>query len=625
MKKRGKRYSQHIYLFVIYGFFIVCIMSIFFLFTYKHYQKNAKEDASKDLNNMCASVKNSVELQLNNLSILSMNLVYSNAIKTNFREFSELSKKRYITPREIVASHDHVRTIQDIITAMIGAYQSAASINLYTLDGSCVESGYTQRTTFVNLEEKTWYEDTMLLNGHKFITLPTVNKDLPAKGDNQLSQKFISLVRLFLDSSGKPEGIAEVVYDCGKIFSFASQLENQNRDSTIYIYNSRQELVYPYNSPAPETDYLKKVQSAGLLEQTARLLKTNTGEQYLLTWQSIPDYDWTVIMARPKTAVYKQLQNFRLIFLLIGSLSILLTLLICFTISRKLTAPLQRLTNAANKITINRVLDETKVNLTSADSQIKELSQLCESIRAMYEKLRSTTQEVLLSRTEETRAKLQATQSLINPHFLYNCLTNISVMAEEGMNEDISHMCLALCDYFRYISTSKEMFVPIEEEFFYTRRYLECMQLRFIEELDYTLEMTEESKKLYIPKLITQPIVENAFQYAFQIPPPWKLHLTSTVEGESWIIRIEDNGGALSDKRKEELLDQYQNLDLKEELKSMKIGGLGLKNVYLRLKLLYGDKAVFSIDRLKPGRTIFILGGPLYRSREDYDDQNPKL
>ena len=66
---------------------------------------------------------------------------------------------------------------------------------------------------------------------------------------------------------------------------------------------------------------------------------------------------------------------------------------------------------------------------------------LCESIRSMYEKLRSTSQEVLLSQSEETRAKLQATQSLINPHFLYNSLTNISVMAEEEMNEDIIQMC----------------------------------------------------------------------------------------------------------------------------------------------------------------------------------------
>ncbi len=625
MKKRMRRYSQHMYLFIIYSFFILCLLCVFFFFTYRHYKKNALENAAKDLENMCASVGNSVEIQLDDISTISMNLVYSNAIKTNFKEFSDISRKNYITAVQLVDSRDHVEAIHDIITALIGAYQSAAAINLYDLNGSCVESGYSQRTTTVKLKDKEWYEKTIALNGHKYITPPTVNKELPAKGDNQRSRKFISLVRLFLDASGQPEGIAEVVQDCGKMFSLASQLEAQNPDSTVYIYNSDQELVYPYNRPAPDTDYYSDVMNSGLPENTVKMLKAGNGNVYLITWQNISAYDWTVILAKPKKAVYEQLQSFRLFFFLIASLSILLTLFICFYISRRLTVPLQKLTAATSKITISRVLDETKVNLTSADSNIKELSQLCESIRTMYEELRSTTQEVLLSRTEENRAKLQATQSLINPHFLYNSLTNISVMAEEEMNEDIIHMCQSLCDYLRYISTSKEMFVPLEEEIFYTRQYLECMRFRFSDKMEYTLELSEETKQLYIPKLITQPIVENAFKYGFQIPPPWKLHISASMEQDSWIIIIEDNGGKLSEDKKEELLSLYQNLDMNEELKSMQIGGMGLKNVYLRLKLLYGDKAIFRIDNSQPKKTVFIVGGPVYHSREEYYEQQPKL
>src|SRR5699024_6739051 len=151
------------------------------------------------------------------------------------------------------------------------------------------------------------------------------------------------------------------------------------------------------------------------------------------------DYDWTVIITQPEETVYLPLRDFQIAFIIIAFFSILFTLLVCFYISQQLTKPLKKLTNANSKITINRVLSEDKVNLTSADSHIQELSTLCESIRTMYEKLRSTSQEVLLSKSEETRAKLQATQSLINPHFLYNSLTNISIMAEEQMNDDIIH------------------------------------------------------------------------------------------------------------------------------------------------------------------------------------------
>lgn len=613
------------YLFVIYGLFILILLVIFFIFTYTHYQKNALEEASRDLENMCSSVENSVEAQLDNISTISLNITYSNVIKSNFKEFFDIYKEDRKNPEQLVASRENVKAIYDIVTAMIGAYQSASDIRLYTMDGYCVQAGFWQITSLVNLESFSWYKDMIELNGHKYIGNPEIHKELPAQGKNKTSQKFISLVRLFLDSAGQPEGIIEVIQDCDKLFSLAGQLEHQNPDSRVYIYNSRHEQVYPYNSTGPLYDYYQIIEDQNLPVNSARLIDTKEGENLLFTYQSLPDYNWTVILIKPKAAVYEPLRTFQVIFTLIGGLSILFTLLICFYISQRLTVPLQKLTAATGKITINRVLDENKVNLTSADSNIKELSILCESIRTMYEKLRSTSQEILLSHSEETKAKLQATQSLINPHFLYNSLTSISIMAEESMNEDIIKMCQALCGYFRYISSSSDMLVTLKEEIFYTKCYLECMELRFTEELTCTLDIPEETENIYIPKLITQPIVENAFKYAFEKQPPWTLSISSSLEHNQWLLLIEDNGGNLDDEKKQELLNVYQNLDLREELKSMEIGGMGLKNVYLRLKMLYGDQAVFKIENSLPQKTVFIVGGPIYTSKEEFYEHHPPL
>lgn len=613
------------YLFVIYGLFILILLVIFFIFTYTHYQKNALEEASRDLENMCSSVENSVEAQLDNISTISLNITYSNVIKSNFKEFFDIYKEDRKNPEQLVASRENVKAIYDIVTAMIGAYQSASDIRLYTMDGYCVQAGFWQITSLVDLESFSWYKDMIELNGHKYIGNPEIHKELPAQGKNKTSQKFISLVRLFLDSAGQPEGIIEVIQDCDKLFSLAGQLEHQNPDSRVYIYNSRHEQVYPYNSTGPLYDYYQIIEDQNLPVNSARLIDTKDGEYLLFTYQSLPDYNWTVILIKPKAAVYEPLRTFQVIFTLIGGLSILFTLLICFYISQRLTVPLQKLTAATGKITINRVLDENKVNLTSADSNIKELSILCESIRTMYEKLRSTSQEILLSHSEETKAKLQATQSLINPHFLYNSLTSISIMAEESMNEDIIKMCQALCGYFRYISSSSDMLVTLKEEIFYTQCYLECMELRFTEELTCTLDIPEETENIYIPKLITQPIVENAFKYAFEKQPPWTLSISSSLEHNQWLLLIEDNGGNLDDEKKQELLNVYQNLDLREELKSMEIGGMGLKNVYLRLKMLYGDQAVFKIENSLPQKTVFIVGGPIYTSKEEFYEHHPPL
>ena len=118
------------YLFVIYGLFILLLLGIFFFFTYTHYRKNALEEARKDLENMCASVEDSVETQLNNISTISMNIVYSNAVKSNFKEFSASYRRNGTDPRRLAASREKALAIHDIVTAIIGAYQSASDVRI---------------------------------------------------------------------------------------------------------------------------------------------------------------------------------------------------------------------------------------------------------------------------------------------------------------------------------------------------------------------------------------------------------------------------------------------------------------------------------------------------------------
>ena len=141
MKKITRHYSQTLYLFVIYGSFILVLLGIFFTYTYSHYRENTLEESKRSLENMCASITNSVEVQLDSLSTISMNIVYSNMVKTNFREFSSAFQRTGEDQAEIVSSRQSAEVIHDIVTAMIGAYQSASYIRLYDMDGSCVESG----------------------------------------------------------------------------------------------------------------------------------------------------------------------------------------------------------------------------------------------------------------------------------------------------------------------------------------------------------------------------------------------------------------------------------------------------------------------------------------------------
>ncbi|WP_297417282.1 sensor histidine kinase [Clostridium sp.] len=611
-------YSQKVYLFFIYGLLVIALLSLFFISFYSFYSKDIYKDAKTKSETLCTSVKNSVSTELNNISTISMNIVYSNAIKKNFTSFAKNNTDK-IELDNFSVSRENVLSIYDIITAIIGPYQSASQVNLYTLNGISIGSGSFQGVTNVNLSSIPWYDETINKNGGKNISTTTKLTNDIKKNYYNSKDEYLSLTRLFFNSTNEPEGIVEVLQDYKVVFSLISELKSKNPSTSFYVYNEKNELVYPNKSDlTTDINYIDVIKSNNLAPSEGALANLGNNKNVLITYQKIEPYGWTVITSEPKDIVFRSLYTFEQGFIIIIILSIFFTLFLCFVISTRLTYPLSRLTNATKKVTINRVLSEKELILEPVNSNISEITELYKSFMEMYDKLRDSSHEILLLRSEETRAKLQATQSLVNPHFLYNNLTNISIMAEEDMNEDIIKMCHSLCDYFRYITASDETAVPLSEEIFYTEKYIDCMKMRYGDDLIYHSDIHKDTENILIPKLIVQPIVENAFKHGLCSSPPWYLNITSSIDDDKWLIHIEDNGGCLSDEKKEELLSTFHNLNKDKELKNLKIGGMGTKNVYLRLKLLYNENAIFEIDNSKNNKTIFTIGGPIYYNKEDF-------
>lgn len=622
--KREFYYSQKTYLFFIYGLLVTTLLSIFFICFYSFYKDNIVSDSKIKSESLCTSIQNSLNSELNNMSTISMNIVYSNALKKNFTSFYKNYNSNELNTSTFSTSRENVLLIYDIITAIIGPFQSATQVNIYTLNGTCIGSGYFQGVTQINLAELPWYEPTINKNGSKHIS--TISTLPNSKNLYTGISKYITLTRLFFDSSGEAEGIVEVIQDGDIVFSLISELQQKNPSTSFYVYNENNELIYPYNVKEDDNiNYLKLINENSLIPSSAQFVNTGYMKEFLVSYEKIQPYNWTVVISEPKNIVFESLNSFKISFIVIIFLSVGSTLILCFIISSRITHPLSNLSHATKQITINNVLDENETIITPIHSNIQEISELYTSFIDMYSKLRDSSHEILLLKSEKTRAKLQATQSLLNPHFLYNSLTNISVMAEENMNNDIVRMCDSLCNYFRYISTSDETIVSLFEEISFTEQYIECMKIRYGNDFIYHSDINENTKDIFIPKLIVQPFVENAFKYGFSASPPWYLKISSNIEDEKWIICIEDNGGCLTNDKRIELLSKFYNLDKNKELKSLKIGGMGLKNVYIRLKILYGDESIFYIDNSIYGKTVFIIGGPIYTNKEEFYNDHTQI
>lgn len=184
------------------------------------------------------------------------------------------------------------------------------------------------------------------------------------------------------------------------------------------------------------------------------------------------------------------------------------------------------------------------------------------------------------------------------------------------MNVEIIGMAQSLCDYFRYVSANSSMLVPLREELLHTEKYLACMGFRYDGDFLYSINLPSDAQDTMVPKLIVQPLIENAFKHAFIGTPPWHLTITVTMDEDRWLIGIADNAGKLDAKKASSLMADFDALSIDNELESLKIGGMGLKNVQLRLKLLYGEDAVFRIETHQHEETAFIIGGPCLSEKE---------
>jgi sensor histidine kinase YesM len=176
-------------------------------------------------------------------------------------------------------------------------------------------------------------------------------------------------------------------------------------------------------------------------------------------------------------------------------------------------------------------------------------------------------QEISKLRELKTRAELNALQSKINPHFLYNALNSIAGLAHENANK-VEQMALALSKLFRYsINKEDDDFTTVQNEVEMVSIYLDIEKVRFGDKLQYRIALPEELEKERIPKFIIQPLVENAIKHGIsQITSAGMLTLEISKRDNGLKIMVSDNGP-----------------DFPEDLMT----GYGLQNIYEKLDILY--------------------------------------
>ncbi len=203
------------------------------------------------------------------------------------------------------------------------------------------------------------------------------------------------------------------------------------------------------------------------------------------------------------------------------------------------------------------------------------------------------------------QAEFLALQNQINPHFLYNTLEAIRGDALSAGMGNIADITEALSVFFRYTITETNNLVTIGEELDNVENYFKIQQYRFGEKLSIEVRICDEEEnilQMQCPKLSLQPVIENAIFHGLERKrEKGRISLMLEIVDEDLHISISDNGIGMEEKRLAELNERLERVSvgyIVEDGEGEK-GGIALKNVCRRIKLLFGEKYGLHVDSIQ--------------------------
>ncbi|WP_341479988.1 sensor histidine kinase [Paenibacillus dendrobii] len=314
---------------------------------------------------------------------------------------------------------------------------------------------------------------------------------------------------------------------------------------------------------------------------------------------------WTIYGLTPKKDIRAEVYQTTKFLIIVVLMLIILSTVLASIVSRNIASPLKLLIREMKKVEMGNF--SGSVNVNSFD----EINSLVSSFNRMVHRMDELIETIKISTVSEKNAQLQALQSQVNPHFLYNTLDMIYWMLDEQENERLSRVVLSLSQMFRYSSNWEEASrTTLGRELEQIRHYLTIIETRLGGRLHTEIAAYEVWLSVPLPKMTIQPIIENAVKYGLE--PQGSIGFlkvsTEAHEGKLQII-IEDNGVGMDGptlERVRETLSQRQSGASSSGVSGPR-RGIGLRNVHDRIVMMFGEACGLNINsEMNQGTTVVI-------------------
>ncbi|MGP4039396.1 cache domain-containing sensor histidine kinase [Gracilibacillus sp. D59] len=358
----------------------------------------------------------------------------------------------------------------------------------------------------------------------------------------------------------------------------SNQQENQSKDYSILVDKRNNPIVTNYHGNA--LDQILRTDDETI---------TIDDQEYMLVKDTSDLTGWTMHILTPVNQLTAGISTVQAGILIAGLIGLLIFFIFSFFLSTFITRPITRLTKTMRQAGEGVLAHNPEMNSTNEINELNQTyNQLAEEtnylVQMVYEK------EIIKNRTE-----LKALQAQIHPHFLFNTLDALYWSLDEKEEEDLSNVVLAMSELFRYTITkeNEDEWVTVKEELDHVERYMKIMHMRFGDRLNWEKDVDFDWLHVKIPKLMIQPLVENAILHGAG-NVTGKCNITVRIEkvAENQRIRItvSDNGPGMS---KEKIAEVKQHME--GGIRHQKQQGLALQNVQQRLRLFYETEQIRDI------------------------------
>lgn len=424
----------------------------------------------------------------------------------------------------------------------------------------------------LNPKNKIWYKD-MLRAGGDIVDVANY-KDLAS------NRGYFCAARTISDGAGDPLAYLVISVDERKLYNMYYRVVSE--DSTLYIVDGEGTIISSSNEKINGFNFFNMANLEKLFGTREYTITRVRGEDILFTRYRNDDTGFTVLEEIRLETLLAPIHEVKLSIMLVA-LAILLAAASCaYVLAGHITRPLSRLCDFIQQIDEDRLMEKCEV------TGYTEINILSEKVNFLLVKIQMLLEGIRQKEKQKRKLELGFLQAQINPHFLYNTLFSVKCMVDMNRNQEAADMLASFIQLLRSTLSNPNELVPVEQELEMLRQYGEIQKFRYNSSFQLEIECGDEVKKCRIPKLLVQPLVENAIFHGVELRKGDGLILVVAKPRDGNLeISVEDNGVGIS----QDIIDRIERGENVSEKTQ-----IGIQNVKERIQLSFGTNYGMKIE-----------------------------